>query len=326
MTPPAPPSILVLSDRRMLRHAMAGHPERPERLAAVIAGIDAGAARSGAVVQHGDAAAVAAEILRLVHPDAHVAALDAAAASGPMWIDGDTYLVPDSMVAARLAAGAAVAAAGAVARGEAAVAFAVVRPPGHHAARERAAGFCFLNNVALAVAALRAWHLAARVAIVDWDVHHGDGTQSIFDGDPEVCYASTHEWPLYPGTGRDTERGSGSAVGTMHNVPLPARSGDAAFVAAWDSHLLPAIEAFHPELILISAGYDAHRADALASLEVTEAGYRSVARLVGGLARRLGHRGVAITLEGGYDLEALAASSAATVEGLLEGLDGSTLG
>jgi acetoin utilization deacetylase AcuC-like enzyme len=196
----------------------------------------------------------------------------------------------------------------------------VVRPPGHHAAAERAAGFCLVNNVAVAVAGLREAGLARRVAVVDWDVHHGDGTQALFDADPDLCYASTHQSPLYPGTGDAAEQGTGAAEGTKHNVPLPPGSGDPAFTAAWLERLLPAVEAFRPEAILVSAGYDAHRDDPLANLAVTEAGYAAVAEAVGGLGARLGLPGVAITLEGGYDLPALRASVAATVTGLLAGL------
>jgi acetoin utilization deacetylase AcuC-like enzyme len=226
------------------------------------------------------------------------------------------------MQAARLAAGAAHQAALAAVRGEAGVAFAVGRPPGHHAGVERAAGFCLLNNVAIAAAGLRAAGLAQRIAIVDWDVHHGDGTQAIFDADPELCYASTHQSPLYPGSGARAERGVDTAVGTMHNVPLPPGSGDDVFIEAWSGELLPAIEAFRPQAILVSAGYDAHRDDPLAFLEVSADGYRTVARELGAVSRRLGLAGVALTLEGGYDAAALRACSAATVMGLWEGLKG----
>jgi acetoin utilization deacetylase AcuC-like enzyme len=226
------------------------------------------------------------------------------------------------MVAARLAAGATQRAALAVAGGEAEVAFAAVRPPGHHAATERAAGFCLLNNVAIGVEALRATGRAQRVAVVDWDVHHGDGTQEIYDADADLCYASTHQYPLYPGTGLVEERGSGPAAGTKHNVPLSPGSGDEPFLAAWRERLLPAVEAFAPGAILVSAGYDGHRDDPLAHLQLSEAGYRALSQEVGALARRLGLPGVALTLEGGYDLAALRASVAATVEGLLAGLRG----
>jgi acetoin utilization deacetylase AcuC-like enzyme len=193
----------------------------------------------------------------------------------------------------------------------------VVRPPGHHARPERAAGFCLLNNVALAAMALRAAGLAQRIAIIDWDVHHGDGTQAIFDADPDLCYASTHQLPLYPGSGDAAERGRGPGLGSKHNIPLAPGSGDDRFLAAWTERLLPAVEAFAPQAILVSAGYDAHRLDPLAELEVTADGYGRVAEEVGRVALRLNLSGVALTLEGGYDLDALRESVASTVAGLV---------
>jgi acetoin utilization deacetylase AcuC-like enzyme len=311
------PIVLLLTDAAMERHAAAGHPERPERLSAAAAGVEEGAATAGAELRRATVVPANDATLERTHPARQLAALEDLAASGGGWLDPDTYVGADSMLAARLAAGATIQAARAAARGEADVAFAVVRPPGHHAAAERGSGFCLLNNVALAVAALRAEGLAQRVAIVDWDVHHGDGTQAIFDADAALCYASTHQSPLYPGSGASSERGVGAAAGTMHNLPLPPGSGDDAFVEAWAGGLLPAIEAFAPDAILVSAGYDAHRDDPLANLEVTERGYRSVAAALAETARRLGLPGVALTLEGGYDLDALRLSVAATVEGLL---------
>lgn len=320
MAPPASARVLLLTDPAMAAHVAPGHAERPERLEAAVMGVADGAATGAAELERPSVEPADDLALRLVHPPWYVEALEAAAARGGGWVDGDTYLGPQTMVAARLAAGATLQGAEAVARGEADVAFAVVRPPGHHAAPEQAAGFCLLNNVAVAVAALREACLAQRVAIVDWDVHHGDGTQAIFDADPDLCYASTHQSPLYPGTGDASERGSGAAEGTKHNAPLAPGSGDRAFTAAWLERLLPAVEAFRPEAILVSAGYDAHRDDPLANLEVTEAGYAAVAEALGQLTARLGLRGVALTLEGGYDLDALRASVAATVTGLLAGL------
>jgi acetoin utilization deacetylase AcuC-like enzyme len=315
--------VLLLSDSAMPEHRPPGHPERPERLAAVAAGVADGAEAAGADLERPAVEPADAEALERVHPARYIAVLDEAVGQGGGWIDADTYLGPASMVAARLAAGATIQAAVTAARGEAQVAFAVVRPPGHHARRERLAGFCLLNNMALAVMALRAAGLAQRIAIVDWDVHHGDGTQAIFDTDPELCYASTHQMPLYPGSGAPDERGTGPGFGTKHNVPLAPWSGDAAFVEAWLSELLPRIEAFAPEAVLVSAGYDAHRLDPLAELEVTADGYRAVADAVGRLARNAGLPGVALTLEGGYDLGALRESAATTVAGLLGGLSGS---
>lgn len=199
------------------------------------------------------------------------------------------------------------------------MAFAAVRPPGHHAGRSAISGFCVLNNIAIAVAGLRGRGLAQRIAVIDWDVHHGDGTQGIFDDDPDLCYASTHQSPFYPGTGARSESGIGRGRGTKHNRPLPAGSGDEAFIDAW-TDLLAEIEDFRPEAILVSAGYDAHVDDPLAALAVTEAGFETVARLVGSLAARTDLHGVALTLEGGYNLAALEACAAASVRGLLDGL------
>src|SRR5437773_773403 len=260
--------VLLFTGPAMAEHRAPEHPERPERLAAVAAGVADGAAAARADLAQPAVEPADAEALERVHPAQYLAALDEAARQGGGWIDPDTYVGRGSMVAARLAAGATIQAALAAARGEAEVAFAVVRPPGHHARRERPAGFCLLNNVAVAAMAIRAAGLAQRIAIVDWDVHHGDGTQAIFDADPDLCYASTHQMPLYPGSGGSDERGSGPAVGTKHNVPLPPGSGDSAFVDAWLTQLLPAIEAFAPQAVLVSAGYDAHRLDPLAGRDV----------------------------------------------------------
>jgi acetoin utilization deacetylase AcuC-like enzyme len=314
------PRVLLLTDAAMGGHAMLGHPERPERLEAVAAGVDDGAVAAGVTCEHATVRSAADDEIERVHPGWYVAALEDLADQGGGWIDPDTYASDDSVAAARLAAGATIDAALAAIGGEAAVAFAVVRPPGHHAKPDRASGFCLLNNIALAVAAVRAGDKARRIAIVDWDVHHGDGTQAIFDADADLCYTSTHQSPLFPGTGGTDERGSGAAAGTKHNRPLPPGSGDEAFLAAWQDDLLPAIAAFAPDGLLVSAGYDAHRDDPMANLAVTDDGFHRLGVAVGTLARSLGLPGVALTLEGGYDLAALRRSTAASVGGLLEGL------
>jgi acetoin utilization deacetylase AcuC-like enzyme len=309
-------SVLLLTDAATDRHLAPGHVERPERRAAAAAGVRDAA---GDRLEERTGTAVGDELATRIHHPDYLAALEQIDRNGGGWLDPDTYLVEGSMAAARLAAGATVDAALAAVDGSAEVAFAVVRPPGHHAWADHAGGFCLFNNVAIAVAALRERAGVRRVAIVDWDVHHGDGTQAIFDADPDLCYASTHQSPLYPGTGPATASGTGDATGTKHNRPLPPGSGDEALLAAWERDLLPAIEAFAPEAILVSAGFDAHRADPLAHLMVTEAGYERLGRHVGALAARLGLPGVALTLEGGYDLPALRASAAASVRGLLSG-------
>jgi len=309
--------VWLLTDAAMDAHHAPGHPERPERRLAVAAGVRDAA---GAAVVEPPCREATQEELARVHDARYLELLAALDRQGTAWLDPDTYLVPGSMRAARLAAGATIQAAFGVATGEAAVAVAAVRPPGHHAASDRGAGFCLYNNVALAVAALRAEGRAQRIAIVDWDVHHGDGTQAIFDADPDLCYTSTHQAPFYPGTGDAGDRGHGHAEGTKHNVPLRPGDGDERFVAAWTKELLPTIEDFAPQAILLSAGFDAHRSDPLAHLEVTEAGYGGVALALGSLAARLGLPGIALTLEGGYDLPALRASVGETVRELAAGL------
>ena len=308
--------VLLLTDPVMERHAAPGHPERYERLAAVAAGVEVGTAAAAARLVKRSPAAADDEAITAVHDPEFLAALDQLDANGGGWIDPDTYLAPGSMYAARLAAGAAIDAGMAVARGEVAAAFSVSRPPGHHASARRAAGFCLLNNIAIAAVALRRAGLAQRIAILDWDVHHGDGTQAIFDQDPDLLYASTHQRPLYPGSGSPEERGRGAAAGTKHNMTLSPGADDADFAAAWHELLGP-VRDFRPEAILVSAGYDGHRDDPLANLAITEAGYRSVAQALGELVSQLELPGIALVLEGGYDLEALQRSAAATIEGLL---------
>lgn len=314
-------SVLLLTDARMDAHVAEGHPERPARRGAAADGVRDAAA--GLLREEAVEPASEAE-LAAIHDPAYLALLDEAGARGGGWLDGDTYVAPGSVTAARLAAGATVRAALVATAGEATVAFAVVRPPGHHAASRRGSGFCLLNNVAIAAQAIRAGGTVRRVAIVDWDVHHGDGTQQLFDADPDVLYASTHQYPFYPGTGAPHEKGTGDAAGTKLNRPLTAGDGDEEFVSAWVDDLLPTVESFAPDAILVSAGYDAHRADPLAQLAVTAAGYLAVASALGGVAARLALGGVALTLEGGYDLAALRASTAATVRGLLRGISDGT--
>jgi acetoin utilization deacetylase AcuC-like enzyme len=229
-------------------------------------------------------------------------------------IDADTVMSPGTYEAALRGAGGAVQAVDEVMSGKVANAFVGMRPPGHHAERTRAMGFCFFNNAAIAARHAQRRHGAERVAIVDWDVHHGNGTQDIFWSDSSVMYASTHEMPLYPGTGALSERGEHN---TIINAPLRSGDGGDVFREAFEVAILPRIDAFRPDLIVISAGFDAHWRDPLASLSLTEADFAwATKKLMDLAASRCGGRIVSV-LEGGYDLEGLAKSVAAHVDALM---------
>ncbi len=238
----------------------------------------------------------------------------AAPAQGLAQIDADTFLGPSSLMAALCAAGGAVAAVDAVFRGEAENAFVACRPPGHHAEPDRAMGFCFFNSAAIAAFHARAAHGARRVAVVDFDVHHGNGTEAAFWDDENAFFASSHEWPQYPGTGRETDRG---AFDNIVNAPLPTGTAGAGFRRAWGERLLPALSDFDPDLIVISAGFDAHRADPLGGLDLVEDDYAWITREIAALAADKCAGRVVSLLEGGYDLDALGASVAAHVEALV---------
>ena len=250
--------------------------------------------------------------LRLVHAAAHIARVDAAAAAGGVMLDPDTYCTPATPDLARRVVGAVVDLALATWSGTCARGLALVRPPGHHATADQAMGFCLYNNVAVAAAALRAAG-AARVAVLDFDVHHGNGTQDIFSGDPTVFFASSHQFPHYPGTGRADETGTGAGLGFTRNAPLDAGTGDAGFLAAWRDDLLPAARAFAPDMILVSAGFDAHAADPLAGLTVSTAGFDTLIGEILALADACCGGKVVFLLEGGYDPAALGDCVAALV-------------
>jgi acetoin utilization deacetylase AcuC-like enzyme len=287
------------------------HPESAARLRAVL---DTLAAPEFADLERREAPEAALEDLLRVHPRPYVERLlRAVPKSGHVGIDADTVLSPASGEAALRAAGAVVAAVDTVARGEADNAFCAVRPPGHHAEPDRAMGFCLFNNIAVGALRARAAHNLDRIAVIDFDVHHGNGTQAAFEADGGLFYASTHQSPLYPGTGSASETG----VGNIVNVPLRPMAGSREFRAAMSGHILPALDAFRPELVLISAGFDAHRSDPLAQLQLDEEDYAWVTeRLIEIADRHAGGRLVS-ALEGGYDLPALGASVAAHVSVLI---------
>ena len=304
--------VLVATDPLFAEHDPGrGHPERPARLEAVLAGLDlVGLDRTDL----GRRPATRAELER-VHPAGYLDALERVCASGGGSLDADTAVSERSFDAAVCAAGAGLAAIDALDAGTSDSAFLAVRPPGHHAVPAHAMGFCLLNNVAITAAALVA--RGERVLVVDWDAHHGNGTQEIFEASPDVFYVSLHEWPLYPGTGRLDETGSGAGVGTTLNLPLPAGATGDVYLDALDTVIAPAVEHFAPTWVLVSAGYDAHRADPLTGLDLSAGDFADLTARVAAFAPAPGR--LVVFLEGGYDLNALRDSVAATV-GTLAGL------
>ncbi len=294
------------------------HPECPQRLLAIDALLDSRAAASP-LVPIPAREATDEEILR-VHSGEYLSQIAATSGREPMFVDSDTQTSAGSYRAARWAAGGCCRAVEAVVRGEAAHAFAFVRPPGHHAERDQAGGFCLFNNVAIAARCAQAALGLGRVLIVDWDVHHGNGTQHLFEADPSIVYFSTHQWPLYPGTGALEEVGVGAARGATINVPLPAGTADGDLIAVYRELLAPVARELRPELILVSAGFDIHREDPLAGWRATAAGCAALARVALDLAAELCGGRLVLVLEGGYDLCNLRGCVAA----VLAELDGGT--
>lgn len=305
-------TVSLARDLRFLAHDQGpGHPECPERLRA----IDRALSEIAAPQVIPSRAATSAELLA-VHTAAYVDRLESVRGRA-VDLDPDTRTSPGSVDAALLAAGTTVDLAVAVAAGQAPPGIALVRPPGHHALPDAAMGFCLINNVAVAARALLDRGLAERVAIYDWDVHHGNGTQAMFYEDPRVLYLSTHQWPFYPGTGSRAETGRGPGEGTTVNVPLPAGSGDPVLLAATQEVLAPIVRHFHPDLILISAGFDPYIDDPLGGFAVTAPGFRELAARWRDLAEELCGGRIAAVLEGGYDLHGLGAC----VRGLVDAWD-----
>jgi acetoin utilization deacetylase AcuC-like enzyme len=294
------------------------HPERPERLQALHAHLDEAGLTEVTVVltpRHAD------EVwLEKVHTPEHVANVKARCAQGiPYMEDFETMLCPLSFDIARLAVGATFEAVDAVMGARVDSAFCAVRPPGHHAERDRAMGFCLFDTVVIAARYIQETYNLERVVIIDWDVHHGNGTQHILEADPSVFYFSVHQYPHYPGTGSVDETGIGAGQGFTLNAPVPSGTGDDVYVRIFDELLLPVMETFRPEFVIISAGFDAHVADPLSGTQVTESGFAEMTKRVMAISNDHADGHMISVLEGGYDLGSLSRSVEAHLKTLMDG-------
>jgi len=299
-----------------LKHSAAGHPEAPQRLEAIME-VWQDTRLLEKLIALQPTPATKEQILR-VHSQKHLNTLDYANRRGGLQIDGDTYMNEFSLDAAYLAAGAAINAVDSVMTGMVDASFALVRPPGHHATRDLAMGFCLINNIAVAAQyALDRYNLE-RALVMDFDVHHGNGTQDIFYSSHNVYYFSTHRYPFYPGSGHWRDVGADEGLGYTFNVPLPHSVGNDQFARIFDELLYPAMEHYHPQLVLVSAGYDAHWADPLGALTLLDArGYHYLAQVLCSIASEFAEGRIAFILEGGYNFDALGWSTYATMQALL---------
>src|SRR5687768_10098711 len=304
----------ILIDREFLKHMPGrGHPERPERLRVLL---DLAETLDPARFQLMPARAASRSEIELCHDAKYVQLVESTAGLSQYALDGDTITSQDSFAVALLATGGFLKLLDSVAAGESSNAFAMIRPPGHHALRNRAMGFCLFNTIAVGAQYLKTAHGAKRIAIVDWDVHHGNGTQEAFYNDPSVLFVSAHQYPFYPGTGGVAEVGVRGGTGFTINIPLPAGCGDAEYLRVFRDVVVPAIERFGPQWILVSAGFDPHRQDPLAGMNVTEAGFGHMARALLQLAEVHCGGKIAFLVEGGYGRTALRSSGSGVLETL----------
>lgn len=296
------------------RHDTGNHPECPERIIALERALSNAGMFTDRPVY--DPLPATTDHITAVHAPALMERVQRTAANGGAWMDPDTYVSAESYEIALLAAGAAVQAVDLVMTAAERRVFSLARPPGHHAEKNREMGFCLFNNVAVAARHARDAHGLSRVAIVDWDVHHGNGTQAIFWDDPGVLFVSLHQFPYFPGTGAAGERGSGRGEGYTVNVPLPAGSDEAVYRSAFDDIVLPALDAYQPELLMISAGFDAHVDDPLADMRLTTGSFAYMASALADCATRWCDGRLVLVLEGGYNLQALGDSVVTTIQAL----------
>lgn len=304
----------VVVDKEYLKHLPgAGHPERPERTQ-VLLNLATGLDRQKFVLLPPRSASRAD--VEQIHDADHVRLVESTATVNRYALDGDTITCRDSFGVALLAVGGFLNVLDSIAAKESGNGFALVRPPGHHALRNRAMGFCLFNTMAIGAEYLKRHHGAKKVMIVDWDVHHGNGTQDAFYSDPSVLFLSTHRYPYYPGTGALNEIGAGAGEGYTINIPLPAGCADREYLQVFRDVVVGAAEKFKPEWMLVSAGFDPHQRDPLGGMEVTEQGFGAMARILIDLARRFADGRIAFLLEGGYDLGALRSSTAAVLAAL----------
>ena len=302
-------------DNIYLQHDTGQHPESIERLEAILSHLEKTGLKQKLVPVKPRAATF--EELVLIHEEQYIAYVRDLAQNGGGLLDPDTVISPGSYEAAIYAVGGVMSAVEVVMRDKMNSAFALIRPPGHHALHEQAMGFCLFNNVAVTAKQALAYYGLERILIVDFDVHHGNGTQAAFYDDPHVLYISAHEYPFYPGTGNIKETGSGKAEGATINIPLPAGSSDSEYLEVFEQIIVPATMRFEPQLILVSAGYDAHWKDELALMRVSITGFSQMVKIIKDLGDELCKGHLVLSLEGGYNLDALAASVRATFDVLL---------